>query len=249
MTRGKSTRAAGPAEKAAANRPPPALRRQRLSSQERRAQLLSVARSVFAARGYEVASVDEIAQAAGVSKPIIYEHFGSKDGLHAAVVEREMDELVAAVTEGMSRGGARQRWERAAHAFMAYVERAPDGFAVLTREAPGVPGRKGLTRVIDDLAERISDIFTAAFERAGYEPRVAPIYANALLGSVTQVAQWWADRDRALPLDDVVRHVAALGWVGLRYLPQSPPAVSTSEASATRARGARSKKPTTQPRR
>ena len=188
---------------------------------------------MFAQRGYEVASVDEIAQAAGVSKPIIYEHFGSKDGLHAAVVEREMDELVAAVTEGMSRGGARQRWERAAHAFMAYVERAPDGFAVLTREAPGVPGRKGLTRVIDDLAERISDIFTAAFERAGYDPRVAPIYANALLGSVTQVAQWWADRDRALPLDDVVRHVAALGWVGLRNLPQSPPAVSATPLGVT----------------
>src|SRR5262245_10021020 len=155
---------------------PPA--RQRLSSRERREQLLAVARAVFAQRGYEVASVDEIAQAAGVSKPIIYEHFGSKDGLHAAVVEREMDDLVAAVTEGMSRGGARQRWERAAYAFMAYVERAPDGFAVLTREAPGVPGRKGLTRVIDDLAERIADIFTAAFERAGYDPRVAPIYAN-----------------------------------------------------------------------
>jgi AcrR family transcriptional regulator len=198
------------------------IKKQRLSAAERRVQLMNVGRTVFATHGYEATAIDEVAAQAGVSKPIVYEHFGSKEGLYAAVVEREMDQLVARVSEVISRGTARARLEGAVRAFMAYVKEEPAGFAVLTRDSPNSSARRGLARVIDDLAERIGDIFRSEFERAGYNPRVAPIYANALLGMVTQVGHWWAAEKRALSAEHVAHHVAALGWMGLRHLPREP---------------------------
>lgn len=181
---------------------------------------MDVGRLVFSASGYEGTSIEEIATRAGVTKPIVYEHFGAKEGLYAAIVEREMDNLVARVVERISRGTPRERFEGAVLAFMTYTKEEPAGFAVLTRDSPNTMARTGLTRVIDDLAQRIGDIFRAEFERAGYKPKVAPIYANALLGMVTQVGQWWAAEGRTFSVEEVARHVAGLGWMGLRHLPK-----------------------------
>jgi AcrR family transcriptional regulator len=208
------------------------MKKQRLSAAERRVQLMDVARLVFAARGYEASAIDEVAQQAGVSKPIVYEHFGSKEGLHAAVVEREMDRLVARVSEVIASGPPRARFERAVLAFMNYVKEEPAGFALLTRELPNSSARPGLARVIDDLAWRIGDIFRSELERAGYTPKVAPIYANALLGMVTQVGHWWAAEKKPMPAEHVARHVAALGWMGLRHLPKEPLATTASSPPA-----------------
>lgn len=197
-------------------------KKQRLTAAERRVQLMEVGRAVFASHGYEATSIEEVAQQAGVSKPIVYEHFGAKEGLYAAIVEREMDSLVTRVSESISRGTPRERFEGAVLAFMRYVKEEPAGFAVLTRDSPTASARRGLTRVIDDLAQRVGDIFQSEFERAGYTPKVAPIYANALVGMVTQVGQWWAADGKSFSVDHVARHVAALGWMGLRHLPKDP---------------------------
>jgi AcrR family transcriptional regulator len=201
------------------------MKKKRLTAADRRIQLMDVARGVFGASGYEATSIEEIATQAGVTKPIVYEHFGAKEGLYAAIVEREMDNLVRRVVEKISRGTPRERFEGAVLAFMTYTREEPAGFAVLTRDSPSAMARTGLTRVIDDLAQRIDDIFRAEFQRAGYDPEVAPIYANALLGMVTQVGQWWAAEGRTFSVEEVARHVAALGWMGLRHLPKaaSPP--------------------------
>lgn len=196
--------------------------RKRLTAAERRAQLMEVGRAVFAENGFENASLEVIAQRAGVTKPIIYEHFGSKEGLHAAIVEREMDELVTRVSDAMSTGSPRERFEGAVVAFMTYAGDEPAGFAVLTREAPVAPARPGMTRVIDQLSGRVGAIFKRELARAGYDRRVAPLYATALLGMVTEVGRWWATAGAALSRDQVVRHVAALGWMGLRHLPKTP---------------------------
>jgi AcrR family transcriptional regulator len=215
--------------------PPRPLARPRLSAHARRAQLLDVGRAVFAERGFELTSMDEVANRAGITKPIVYEHFGSKEGLYAAVVEREMDELVTSVSDALSTGTSRQRWEGAVAVFLTYVENEPAGFEVLTREAPLGVGRRGLTRVIDQLAERVGDAFSAGFRRAGYSPRLAPIYANALLGMVTQVALWWAEAGRVQSRDHVMRHVAALGWMGLRHLPSTPAPMRAAPKARQRA--------------
>jgi AcrR family transcriptional regulator len=198
------------------------MKKQRLTAAQRRLQLLEIGRAAFAAHGYEGTSVEEVALRAGVSKPIVYEHFGAKEGLYAAIVEREMDNLVERVSTVIAQGTPRERFEAAVLAFLTYVRDEPVGFAVLTRDSPNSDARRGLTRVIDDLAGRVGDIFRAAFEQAGYERKFAPIYANALVGMVTQVGQWWAAEGRALPLAQVAGHVSALGWMGLRHLPRLP---------------------------
>ncbi len=207
-------------------------KRQRLSAAERRDQLLSVAREVFAEHGYEATTIEEVAQRAGVSKPIVYEHFGAKEGLYAAIVDREMDNLVGRVSVVIAEGPPRERFESAVLAFMTYVKAEPAGFAVLTRDSPNADARRGLTRVIDDLADRVGEIFASSFEHAGFNSKVAPIYANALVGMVTQVGQWWASEGGSLSVQHVARHVAALGWMGLRHLPLEPAAIATKQRAA-----------------
>ena len=83
----------------------------KLTAAARRAQLIEVGRGVFAERGYEGTSVEEIAERAKVSKPILYEHFGGKEGLYAVIVDREMEQVVSMITEAISSGshsGAQQ---------------------------------------------------------------------------------------------------------------------------------------------
>lgn len=196
--------------------------KQRLSGPERRVQLMAAGRKVFANHGYEATTIEEIAREAGVTKPVIYEHFGSKEGIHAAVVACEMDHLVSVVSASIAEGTPRERFETAVLAYLTYVATEPDGFAVLTRDSSNAHSRRGLTRVIDDLAGRVGDVFAAEFKQAGFNAKVAPIYANALIGMVTQVGQWWAVEARGVSLEQVAGHVAALCWMGLRHLPKTP---------------------------
>ena len=208
--------------------------KKRLSAPERRQQLMEVGRAVFAQLGYESASIEEIARQAGVSKPIVYEHFGNKEGLHAAIVDRELDTLVARVIKTISEGAPRERFEGAVLAFLTYVKDEPDGFAVLTRDSPTAQARRGLTRVIGDTAERVGDVFAASFKSAGFNPRAAPIYANALVGMVTQVGQWWAAGGHGVSIELVAKHVAALGWMGMRHLPKEPEMLPTKKPRAAK---------------
>ncbi|HEX8170955.1 MAG TPA: TetR/AcrR family transcriptional regulator [Thermoanaerobaculia bacterium] len=195
-------------------------KKRRLTAADRREQLIGVGRSVFADNGFENASLDVIAAHAGVTKPIIYEHFGGKEGLLAAVVDRALDALVKRISEAVASGSARERFEAAVVEFLAYADEEPAGFALLTRETP-IVGRAGITRVVDQLVDRVGAIFRRELARAGYDRRVAPLYASAIIGMVTQAGRWWADGKR-ISRDEAVRHLAALGWMGLRHLPKRP---------------------------
>ncbi len=196
----------------------------RLSASARRAQLVDVGRSVFAKRGYEAASLEEIADRANVSRPILYEHFGGKEGLHAVIIDRELDYLVRRITEAIASGTSHERLEGAALAFLSYVKDHPDGFAVLTHDAPVATARGGMSALLNDLSDRVSEIFAAAFKSAGHDPKFAPIYANALIGMVTSVGQWWTEV-RKPPVEDVAAHITAFAWMGLRHLPKRPKAL------------------------
>ena len=201
---------------------------ERLSAAARRAQLLEVGRTVFAKRGYEAASVEEIADKAKVSKPIVYEHFGGKEGLYAVVVDREIEQIVSRIVDAMSSGSARERLERAALAFLTYVEEHPDGFAVLLRDAAPSKRTGQMPALMYDLADRVGDIFAEQFRRAGYDPKAAPIYAHALVGMIAFVGQWWTETRKPPPAEEVASHIAALAWMGLRHLPRRPALLSTS---------------------
>ena len=193
----------------------------RLSAAARRTQLIEIARSVFAQHGYEATSVEEIAARAKVSKPIVYEHFGGKEGLYAVLVDREMEHVVKRISDAISSGTPRQRVERAALAFLSYVRDQPAGFVVLSRDAPVTLARGGMSSLLNDVAERVADVFTTTFKKAGYDPKTAPIYAHALVGMVTFVGQWWTET-RKPPVEEVANHLAALAWMGLRHLPRRP---------------------------
>jgi AcrR family transcriptional regulator len=176
---------------------------------------------VFAKRGYGAASLEEIAERAKVSRPVLYEHFGGKEGLYAVVIDREMEYLVRRIAEAISSGTPRERVEAAALAFLTYVKDHPDGFAVLTHDAPVTTAGGGMSSLLNDVATRVSDIFVASFKGAGYDAKAAPIYAHALVGMVTFVGQWWTT-ERKPPVEEVAAHISALAWMGLRHLPKKP---------------------------
>jgi AcrR family transcriptional regulator len=196
-------------------------RSRRLPASERRAQLIEVGRSVFAKHGYEGTSVEEIAKRAKVSKPIVYEHFGGKEGLYAVIVDREMDYVERRISEAISSGSPRERVERASLAFLSYVRDHPDGFAVLSQDSPLSSSRGTISSLLNDLAERVGDVFVSALREAGYDTNAAPIYANALIGMVTFVGTWWTE-ERKPPIEEVAKHISALAWMGLRHLPKRP---------------------------
>jgi len=196
-------------------------RQRRLSASERRAQLIDVGRAVFAQKGYEATAMEEIADRAKVSKPIVYEHFGGKEGLYAVVVDREMDYVVRRITEAIASGSPRERVERATLAFLTYVKDHPDGFAVLSQDSPVTSTRGRLSSLLNDLAEKVGDIFAMSFKNAGYDAKAAPIYAHALVGMVTFVGRWWIDV-RKPAVEEVAKHIGALAWMGLRHLPKRP---------------------------
>jgi AcrR family transcriptional regulator len=193
----------------------------RLSGTERRAQLIEVGRAVFAKHGYEATSMEELADRAKVSKPILYEHFGGKEGLYAVVVDREMDYVVRRIVEAIASGSPRERVERASLAFLSYVKDHPDGFAVLSQDSPLASTRGRLSSLLNDLAERVGDVFATSFREAGYDPKAAPIYAHALVGMVTFVGKWWTEA-RKPAVEEVAKHIGALAWMGLRHLPRQP---------------------------
>ncbi len=192
--------------------------RTRLSAGERRNQLVEVGRQVFAEKGYEGASVEEIAERAKISKPVIYEHFGGKEGLYAVIVDREMDHVIGEISEAISSDSPREMIEGAALAFMRYVRDRPDGFAVLSRDSPN---QNGLANLLAEVADRVGNVFTTEFKKAGYDPKAAPVYSQALIGMVTFVGHWWVHNPK-MSADEVASHIAALSWMGLRHLPKKP---------------------------
>jgi AcrR family transcriptional regulator len=194
----------------------------RLTAAARKAQLIDIGRAAFARRGYEATSVEEIAERAGVSKPIVYEHFGGKEGLYAAIVDLEVEHIVARITGAITAGTPRERLEQAVLAFLGYVKERPDAFAVLLRDAPSSQRRGQMPALMYELADRVGDIFTAQFRKAGYDPKAAPIYAHALVGMVAFVGQWWTESKKAPATEAVASHIAALAWMGLRHLPRLP---------------------------
>ena len=194
----------------------------RLTAAARRAQLIEIGREVFAERGYGATSVEEIAARAKVSKPILYDHFGGKEGLYAVVVDREMEYILNRIAEAVTSGSPRARLEKATLNYLTYVRERPQGFAVLIRDAPQQQLSGGMPALMYELADRIGDVFTEQFQEAGYDPKSAPIYAHALVGMVAFVGRWWTEDNKPPSVETVASHIAALAWRGLRHLPKKP---------------------------
>lgn len=196
--------------------------RGRMTGKERREQLLDIGRALFAQKGFDATSVEEIAQRAGVSKPVVYEHFGGKEGLYAVVVDREMSALLDAVTGALSSSGhPRALLERAAFALLDYVECSTDGFRILVRDSPVAQSTGTFASLISDAASQVEHIMVSQFRQRGFDPKFAPMYAQMLVGMVALTGQWWLDA-RNPKKADVAAHLVNLAWNGLSGLEAEP---------------------------
>jgi AcrR family transcriptional regulator len=193
-----------------------------MTGKQRREQLLEIGRRLFAERGFEGTSVEEIAASAQVSKPVVYEHFGGKEGLYAVVVDREIQRLLGGVTAALTaQGRPRELLELAALALLDYIETSTDGFRILVRDSPVAQSTGTFASLISDVASQVEHILAAEFAARGQDPRTAPMYAQMLVGMVALTGQWWLDTRRPAKAD-VAAHLVNLAWNGLSGLEPHP---------------------------
>jgi AcrR family transcriptional regulator len=195
--------------------------RSRMTGSERREQLIDIARAVFAERGFDGASVEEIAARAEVSKPVVYEHFGGKEGVYAVVVDREVRQLLDMMREALAEGSARMLLEQAAVALLNYVEQSSDGFRILVRDSPLGSSTGSYVSIMSDIATRVEGILVDEFKRRGFDAKAAPMYAQMLVGMVGMTGQWWLDT-RKPGKGAVAAHLVNLAWNGLAGLETKP---------------------------
>lgn len=175
-----------------------------MTAHERREQLVAVSRTLFAEKGFEGASIEEIAARASVSKPVVYEHFGGKEGVYAVVVDREIQALTGALTSALDLGGhPKIIVERMTFALLDYIETNEAGFRVLVRDSPVAQATGSFSSLIGDVASEVEHLLAEQFRRRGLDPRTAPIYAQMLVGMVALTGQHWLDsrqlKKRKLP--------------------------------------------------
>ena len=193
-----------------------------MTGKQRREQLLDVGRALFAERGFDGASIEEIASRAGVSKPVVYEHFRSKEGLYAVVVDREMEHLLDSITSALTAPAhPRVILERAALALLDYIEDSTDGFRILVRDSPVAQSTGGFASLISDAASQVEHILADEFKSRGFDAKYAPMYAQMLVGMVALTGQWWLDVRRPKKAD-VAKHLVNLAWNGLAGLEPKP---------------------------
>ncbi len=195
--------------------------RTRMTGPQRRLQLIEVARGLFADRGFEGTSIEEIAQRAAVSKPVVYEHFGGKEGLFAVVVDREMETLLEMITSSLTRNRSRFRVEQVALALLTYMEERTDGFRILVHGSTNSAGDAKYSSLLNDAISQVEHILAGDFDRRGFDPTLAPLYAQALVGMVSVTAQWWLDV-REPSKEIVAAHLVNLCWNGLTNLEMDP---------------------------
>lgn len=195
--------------------------RVRMTGTQRRAQLIEIGRALFAERGYEATSIEEISQRAQVSKPVVYEHFGGKEGLYAVVVDREMSTLLGMITASLTENRSRIRVERVALALLTYVEERSDGFRILVRDSPVAAADGTYSSLLNEAVVQVAHILAGDFSRRDIDPANAQLYAQALVGMVSMTAQWWLD-ERSPSKEVVAAHIVNLCWNGLTNLEPDP---------------------------
>ncbi len=207
--------------------------RVRMSGSERREQILRISRTLFSEKGYEATAIEEVALRAGISKPVVYEHFGGKEGLYAVVVDREVRGLLDRITAGLSPEHPKEKLEGAALALLGYIEEEPEGFLILVRDSPAMSARGTFASLIGDIATRVEYILGDEFKRLGFDTKLAPLYSHALVGMVALVGEWWLDEGKP-KRDEVALHLVNLAWNGLKDLDPKPKRTARKEVRTAR---------------
>jgi AcrR family transcriptional regulator len=187
----------------------------RLPRTARRAQLLAAAQDIFAANGYHAAAMDEIAERAGVSKPVLYQHFPGKLELYMALLETHVDELIRRVTDAMeATTDNKLRVRNAVGAYFDFVDGESQAFRlVFESDLRGEP-------VVQDAIERATEasvrVITATITAdAGLDEERASLLAVGLVGVSQVAARAWLAAQRPIPKDEAVGLISTLAWRGI----------------------------------
>jgi AcrR family transcriptional regulator len=198
----------------------------RLSRSARRAQLLVAARDVFAAQGYHAAAMDDIAEKAGVSKPVLYQHFPGKLELYKALLTTSADDLVRRVRGALrSTSDNRARVGAAVEAYFDFVAGQGQAFRLVFES--DLRGQPEITAIVEQATTDCIDAIAAAVTAdAGLDPARAELLAVGVVGLSQMAAQYWLDSDRAVPRGEAVDLMSRLAWKGLAGFPLLPGADS-----------------------
>ncbi len=191
----------------------------RLSRDARRAQLLAAARDVFAANGYHAAAMDDIAEKAGVSKPVLYQHFPGKLELYQALLTTYAEELVTRLRDAIEQThDNKQRVHGAVAAYFDFVAGEGQAFRLIfesdVRSEP--PAAAVVERALTDCIDLVARVVT---EDAGLDAPRARLLAVGLIGLSQVTAQYWLDTGPAVSREEAVALMATLAWKGLAGFP------------------------------
>jgi AcrR family transcriptional regulator len=192
--------------------------RRRLSAAERRQQILAAAQEVFAQRGYHGSSLDEIAQASGTSKALIYEHFESKRALHETLLTEHAGELLKRFEANAAQGTTgEERLRSGVDAFFGWVQERPEAWRALFRDAADPE----LAPMVDQLQARITQAILAMVRPPGGAPsgggsagEAIDMYAQLTSGACQALANWWGEHPE-VPRQLLVDRVLEFCWTGL----------------------------------
>jgi AcrR family transcriptional regulator len=189
----------------------------------RRRQLLAAAQEVFVAQGYHAAAMDDIADRAGVSKPVLYQHFPGKRELYLALLDESIEALIEAVRQALaSTTDNKQRVHATVRAYFSFVEDQQGAFKlVFESDLTGEPAvRERVDQVGRVCAEAISEIIA---QDTGLPAAECRLLAAGLAGMAQVTARSWAgggDSDEPMPRETAVSLVAALVWRGISGFPR-----------------------------
>jgi AcrR family transcriptional regulator len=181
-------------------------------------QLLDIAEHLFATAGYGPTSIEGIARAAGVTRPVVYEHFGSKDGIYLACLRRARTQLEAMIFDAIATASdLRTQLERGADAYFRFVENDPARWHVLFGGGAAVSGDVAEEAMQLHLAteRQFAELLVAAAPNEDEQQLLA--CAHAIGGAAHQLAQWWL-RTPGVARQQVVQWYSAVCWEGLNYL-------------------------------
>jgi AcrR family transcriptional regulator len=187
----------------------------RLPRTERRAQLLAAAQRVFAANGYHSAAMDDIAEQAGVSKPVLYQHFPGKLDLYTALLESHVDELVGRVQQALaSTTDNKLRVQAAVGAFFDFVNSDAGAFRmVFESDLRGEPSvQEAVDRATSASVDAITETITAD---AGLDEAKARLLAVGLVGLSQVSARYWLAENSSISREEAVDLTATLAWRGI----------------------------------
>jgi AcrR family transcriptional regulator len=199
----------------------------RMPRKARRAQLLDAALEVFVAQGYHSAAMDDIAERAAVSKPVLYQHFPSKLELYLALLDQTCDTVIDAVREALesSPDNNKQRVQATMDVFYAYVANAGGAFRLVFESdlvnEPAV--RERVDRVTNESAESIAAVI---HDDTGLPDEESRLLAVSLVGMAQVSARFWLAKEGRIDQDEAANLVSGLAWRGIRGFPRTdePPA-------------------------